>query len=413
MDAARLDDALPGGADVSLRIKRSIASLTFEQPLETQFRDDFQARNLVRARVSTLIYLVLLGVLTAINLLGGAAPAQEVLGSIFKLRAGLLCPALLVILAATYVPILKKHFQIVVALAATVAGIAVNWITALAAIASLPQFAQMGNVLVLVYGCLFLGLLYKPVVFVASASVLAFFVAALSVGIPPGTVAFGGALMTATALMAVLSALRVERLVRMNFIETRMLNDAAQRDGLTGLFNRRSFESLTKKLWRLARREHQPLQFLLIDIDHFKEYNDWHGHQAGDDCLRTVAHIIESSANRPFDFSARYGGEEFALFVYGQSLENVAVLPEQIREAVLAEQIPHHSASTGMVTVSIGSAYLGPDGNRSLNGLIQAADEALYEAKSMGRNRIVYKDAGQLQTNTGSFRATPPATKAG
>jgi diguanylate cyclase (GGDEF)-like protein len=413
MDISRLEDGLPGGADVSQTLKQNISKLSFDEPLETQFRDDFQSRNLVRARVSTLIYLALLGVLSVINLLGGVVPSLSSLDAIFMLRAGMLCPALLLILAATYVPVFKRHFQIVVALAVTIAGIAVMWITGIAASVSLPQFAQMGNVMILVYGCLFVGLLARAVIFVATSLVIAFLVVGFSLGMPVGNVLFGGALLTATALMAVLSTLRLERLLRLTFVETRWLNDAAQRDGLTGLFNRRSFESLTKKLWRLARREHQPLQFLLIDIDHFKEYNDWHGHQAGDDCLRLVARLIESSANRPFDFCARYGGEEFALFVYGQSAENVQVLPEQIREAVLAEQIPHHSARTGMVTVSIGSAFLGPGAKRSLNGLIQAADEALYEAKNMGRNCIVYKDAGQLPATTGSFRAVTPEAKAG
>jgi diguanylate cyclase (GGDEF)-like protein len=270
----------------------------------------------------------------------------------------------------------------------------------------LPQFAQMGNVLVLVYGCLFLGLLARAVVVLASVLVIAFFTAGFALGIQADTVAFGGALLTATALMAALSALRLERLQRKTFLETRLLHDAAQRDGLTGTFNRRSFEQLTAKLWRQARREHQAVQFLLIDIDHFKAYNDHYGHQAGDDCLKTIARLIEQSASRPFDFCARYGGEEFALFVYGQAPENAEILPGQIRATVLAAQIPHRGSEFGVVTISIGAAFLGPEGGRSLTGLIQTADEALYKAKNLGRNRIVCEDAGALPAITGSFRAT-------
>jgi diguanylate cyclase (GGDEF)-like protein len=122
-----------------------------------------------------------------------------------------------------------------------------------------------------------------------------------------------------------------------------------------------------------------------------------------------VAKIIEESASRPFDFCARYGGEEFALFIYGQARDHRDVLPEQIREAIVAAKIPHSGSDLGIVTVSIGAAFLEPDTNRSMRGLIQSADEALYQAKNLGRNQVVYKNAGEYPAITGSFRA--PAEK--
>ncbi len=92
--------------------------------------------------------------------------------------------------------------------------------------------------------------------------------------------------------MSVLSALRMERLLRANFIENRLLNDIAERDGLTGLYNRRMFDNLTNRLWLQAQRNQESLQIILVDIDHFKPYNDLYGHQAGDNCIRRVAAII-------------------------------------------------------------------------------------------------------------------------
>jgi PleD family two-component response regulator len=101
----------------------------------------------------------------------------------------------------------------------------------------------------------------------------------------------------ATGLMAVLSALRVERLLRANFIETQILNNIAERDGLSGLYNRRMFDKLASRLWQQAQRDQQPLQVILVDIDHFKLFNDHYGHQAGDHCIRQVATIIARAAD--------------------------------------------------------------------------------------------------------------------
>jgi diguanylate cyclase (GGDEF)-like protein len=270
----------------------------------------------------------------------------------------------------------------------------------------------MGNVLVLVYGCLFLGLLYRTVVVIAIIMVLAFFVSGFAAGIPLGNLAFGGAMLAATALMAVLAALRVEGLVRRAFIENRLLQEAAQIDSLTGILNRRAFDSLAARAWANAYAMHLPVQLILIDIDYFKEYNDVYGHQAGDKCLRRVAHIVQFAGRRRSDICARYGGEEFALFTVGSNCDEAAFLAEQIREAVAAECIPHKASGvTASVTVSVGSAHLDTKRRRSLAGMIQAADEALYRAKAGGRNRVVHADAGRsgetgvLEVITGQFRA--------
>ena len=196
----------------------------------------------------------------------------------------------------------------------------------------------------------------------------------------------------------------MERLLRANFIENRLLNDIAERDGLSGLYNRRMFDNLTNRLWLQAQRNKDPLQIILVDIDHFKAYNDLYGHQAGDNCIRRVAAIIARATKRPFDFCARYGGEEFALVLYAPSGTDATALPEQIRRETMALSIPHtHSESGGILTVSIGSATAEPDTKRSLAGLIQTADEALYRAKQLGRNRVLHVDSSESNP-TGAFK---------
>jgi diguanylate cyclase (GGDEF)-like protein len=161
-----------------------------------------------------------------------------------------------------------------------------------------------------------------------------------------------------------------------------------------------------ERIWRQSRRENVPVTVMLIDIDHFKPYNDLYGHQAGDDGLKQVAAIIANSVQRPLDLAARYGGEEFALVLYGPADEFVAQLPEKLRNEVLAMGAIHEAAThTKFLSISIGVAIVHPDAGRSLAGAIQMADEALYQAKEEGRNRVVVKLSGSTELQTGRFRA--------
>jgi diguanylate cyclase (GGDEF)-like protein len=158
-------------------------------------------------------------------------------------------------------------------------------------------------------------------------------------------------------------------------------------------------------MWRQAQREGTKLALLLVDIDFFKRFNDRHGHQAGDECLRGVAAALQRSARRPLDFVARYGGEEFAIVLYDPSREYVRELATRIHGGVAGLGIPHGDSDVGpAVTVSIGTAFVAPTLERSMQGLVQLADEALYEAKGDGRNRTVQRDVEYAELETGSFR---------
>jgi diguanylate cyclase (GGDEF)-like protein len=388
-------------AQTELEVER----LRFAPGTEAEFQAYFVQRSLPRARWATAIYLALVAVVTAINMRGTMTPlADEVLEPIYLLRLGVACPALVVILAATVIPELHRHYQWIASAAVVVTGMSVMIISGLAAAAGMPQF-QMGDVLVVVYATLFLGLLFRAVIVVATALLLGFIGIGWYLGVSSDHVIFASSVVFATTLMSVLSALRMERLVRANFIENRLLNDIAERDGLSGLYNRRMFDNLTSRMWLQAQRNHEALQIILVDIDHFKAYNDLYGHQAGDSCIRRVAAIIARAAKRPFDFCARYGGEEFALVLYAPSGGDPTTLPEQIRRDTIAMSIPHtHSDAAGILTVSIGSATAEPGTKRSLAGLIQTADEALYRAKQLGRNRVLHVDSAESDTPTGAFR---------
>ncbi len=180
-------------------------------------------------------------------------------------------------------------------------------------------------------------------------------------------------------------------------------------DFLTGIPNRRAFDTALEQEWRRAYRTGNPLFVLMIDVDCFKSYNDHYGHQAGDDCLRAIAGVLKSSVNRSGEAAARYGGEEFAVVLPGSNAEEALLLAEKMRMGVSALNIPHaRSEISPNVTISIGVAGIAsprcassgqpghsdscsaagkcPDG---LWRLVKTADKALYEAKRQGRNKTV------------------------
>lgn len=167
------------------------------------------------------------------------------------------------------------------------------------------------------------------------------------------------------------------------------LEELAAIDELTGIPNRRSFDAALAREWGRARRDQTSIALLMIDVDHFKKYNDIYHHQQGDEALISVAGILKQYAQRPGDMAARYGGEEFALILVNSSKKHVNKLAEQLRRDVRGLKIEHEGAgSIGYLTISIGTAVCAPAESEDYSVLIKAADDALYAAKKAGRNQV-------------------------
>jgi two-component system, chemotaxis family, response regulator WspR len=179
------------------------------------------------------------------------------------------------------------------------------------------------------------------------------------------------------------------------------LQHLSSSDALTGLANRRRFDEFLEAEWRRTMRDGEWLSLVIVDIDHFKGYNDAFGHQAGDECLRRVAGALAESAHRPTDLAARYGGEEFALVLSETDPEGAAVVAETLRSRVEALSIPHLGNGCGsVVTVSLGVAGTVPNAESTPALLVAAADHALYRAKTDGRNRTCAADAAGRTAGT-------------
>ncbi|HTG00984.1 MAG TPA: diguanylate cyclase [Nitrospirota bacterium] len=168
-----------------------------------------------------------------------------------------------------------------------------------------------------------------------------------------------------------------------------VLRQASTIDSLTKLANRYTFDEIIAREWRRAIRDQKPLSLIMLDIDHFKAYNDTYGHQAGDDCLRKVASSIAEAVKRPADLAARYGGEEFVIVLPDTDIQGAEDMAEKLRRDVELLSIPHEQSSNeGIVTISVGVATALPVRDAASSDLLRRVDLALYDAKHKGRNRV-------------------------
>jgi diguanylate cyclase (GGDEF)-like protein len=166
-------------------------------------------------------------------------------------------------------------------------------------------------------------------------------------------------------------------------------------DGLTGIPNRRHFDSAIAKEWNRASRTGTPVSLIMCDIDYFKAYNDNYGHQKGDNCLIRLALLLQEHARREGDMAARYGGEEFVILLPATSLDSARDIAEQMRLAIAELSIPHRfSSPENIVTGSFGVATVIPMPDQQPGILISRADKALYRAKQQGRNQVVTATPG-------------------
>jgi diguanylate cyclase (GGDEF)-like protein len=272
------------------------------------------------------------------------------------------------------------------------------------ALGRVDELATVEVLLVAPY--LFAGLLYRSALCSSLTIIASFFVGAVCFGMPSMVLLKAVVILGITTTLCAIVCRDAEQTSRRSFLETAMLADFGARDGLSGLMNRRAFDEHLLRLWKQALRDGRSLAVLMIDIDHFKAYNDTHGHQAGDAMIRCVAEILKECARRPLDIAARYGGEEFALILYDLPRVNVAEVAESARNAVENTAVGRSGGSSAKnQTISVGVAMVTPMIDRTPEGALQLADEALYEAKRAGRNRIVMSGVEEYrQLMTGSFK---------
>lgn len=185
---------------------------------------------------------------------------------------------------------------------------------------------------------------------------------------------------------------------------TQQLNEAnaqllklSATDGLTGIANRRMYDELALREWRRCERMRKPFSLVMVDVDHFKLFNDKYGHQTGDECLKKVAEQVGRVAPRATDLAARYGGEEFVLVLGETDADGAKWIANRLRVQVSELNIPHYASQSRHVTISCGVASVMPNDKVALEVLLKSADHALYQAKKTGRNVVAVGEYGQIE----------------
>jgi diguanylate cyclase (GGDEF)-like protein len=169
------------------------------------------------------------------------------------------------------------------------------------------------------------------------------------------------------------------------------LEELSQIDGLTKIHNRRYFDEKIEEVWREYSRLKHPISIIMIDVDNFKKFNDYYGHQQGDVCLCAVASAIKDQLKRSSDSIARYGGEEFIVIACIDA-DDASILAEKMRLAVKLLAIEHKSSEGNIVTISLGVASTVPAQDKEINKLVKAADVALYTSKQKGKDMTTVKE---------------------
>jgi diguanylate cyclase (GGDEF)-like protein len=291
-------------------------------------------------------------------------------------------------------------------LAASAYGLASAGTAALALSSRPLAGAALAGILIPV-GFLLPGLLWRVRAGLALGGLAVLWIAVVVHGRVPAAElqAFAGCHAGLLVFSATLGYLR-EHAMRLAYLEALAITHLGERDGLTGLANRRRLDRYLEEIWRQCADDKALLVLLLVDVDNFRKFNDRFGLVAGDDCLRRVAGAVAVSAARPLDFCARYSGVQFAVLLANPDRLYAEDLPARVRSAVAALAIAHPDSPNGRhVTVSVGVALTVPRPSDSREDFIALAQAALRDARDGGGNRIAARESESSLVRTGMFRA--------
>ena len=356
---------------------------------ERAFRAYYVDSTLAMARVGLTIALVLVACICVLDFF---LRTPEFWQKTIPYRVAAMMLPLGFALLASYVDSVRTALPYIVSAAVLITGLAtfpVGWM----AFRSNTPFVFWSLIFTTFYVYVILGLRMRQA---ACAGVPIFF-AYIAIGIMIGAQAdkiwYGAVFLGFSNMAGLYASYLLESAARKIFEQQSELRRLSRTDGLTGISNRRTFDNHLANVWRQARRDNCAIAVLLVDIDYFKLYNDCYGHQDGDVAICAVADLLSASINRPLDMVARYGGEEFAVVLYDPAEGFVRDYGEGLVKQVYKLEIPHKGSDcAAIVTISAGAALIFPREGNSAEQIVRTADDALYEAKSLGRNQsVVYK----------------------
>jgi diguanylate cyclase (GGDEF)-like protein len=383
------DPHVHDASDVSRALAQGYRTLRFRAPLEDEFRGSHRsaARRWVRVGLYVAVAASLGSALLDPWIISAPADVPKVV------RFGVQLPVLLILLLSSHERFYSRWYELAIELGAPLFAIG----TIVVASYSQPQYqALVGARLLLVcFYIYFLAGLRMPQALRANLVILVALIGAGLTGMLPAALTTFLAFALASAnIIGAAGAYALEHARRTAFLERKLLIEVAELDGLTGLMNRHTFDARARDAWRGALAAQRPATVLMIDVDHFKLYNDHYGHQSGDDCLRLVAASVRKALSlRPGDLIARYGGEEIVALLFERRQAEVHELAQRIVADVSALDLPHAASPVNQVSVSVGAAAHAAPLIGAYDNLLRQADAALYAAKHQGRNRAIVVEA--------------------
>ena len=371
-------------------LAQGYARLRFPEPLESEFRAE---HSLASLRWVRMCLFVAVGTSVGFGIIDHwVIHANNSMPDI--VRFGLQLPVLFICLLITLMPQYVHWYQVAIQVGGPMFGIG----TVLLASYAQPQHTALVGARILLVAFFFFFMCGLRMVQALRGNMI--MLVALIVAGVLGAIAFEAAAYLSFALVCAnvigaAGSYALEHANRTSFLERKLLVEIAELDGLTRLLNRQTFESRVRDSWRRATAEKRAVTVVMVDVDHFKLYNDHYGHQAGDECLRRVATAVRSAvAMKPGDFVARYGGEEIIAVLVDRTDRDAQEIAQRVVQEVSGLAIAHANTQDYQhVSVSVGVATQLPPITSSYDAVVRLADGALYTAKRQGRNRCVTVEA--------------------
>lgn len=374
------------------QLQRGFASLRFAPELEHEFRNYFYSRNVVMQRGAIIVGILLLLMLAPLDIIfikGASSLDFYLLGRIW-----ITVPVLLLALVLTYQQRWRRLFPTFSFALITLIGVTNTAITVYTRYEGFMLPYESLIIIIMVAFSLG-GMQFRQAL--TCALIVALSYVSLTASFLPKDTHFYHHyfFLFSTLLVGAVSGYALEYQVRFNFLQRGALQNLAKTDPLTGLYNRGAINQKLNHLIYYAFRERKSVTLLLVDVDFFKNYNDFYGHIQGDHCLIQIASALASCCKRPLDFAGRYGGEEFLMMWFDAAPNEAESFARRVRQAIEALQIRHDASGVhNNVTVSGGMVSGIPDSQHLADKLLHQADQCLYRAKESGRNRIIIQDCG-------------------
>lgn len=380
-----MDSSEPSIGHYKSQLKRGFRALRFSPELETVYRRFHRSRLRSRQLLTICLAVVILFAFMPFDLVNLPEPLRN---EYLLLRMGIAVPSIILVCLCHFIQSLKR--MVTLASMMAVLNVSIGTISLYVEANHIGvEFSYEGILIVMMITFFMAGLRFHLSAACAAITLACFTYATLFLIPESHRATLNLFYVAATIVCGSVGAYSIEYQMRKNFLQHAVVEDLANKDGLTGLFNRSAIMEKLAFLIQYARRENKYMTLYLADVDCFKQYNDAYGHIQGDKCLKQISDALLNCCCRSLDFAGRYGGEEFLLVWFDTKPTEIQSLVNRVHASINQMQIPHMDSSVApYVTLSGGFLTLIPDDHTTIEALLHHADMALYTSKRKGRNRV-------------------------